>query len=162
MGNKIRAIVVSVSDTRDETNDISGNRAVELLKGIDAEVIEKIMVSDDYEGLRQTLFSLTETSANLILTTGGTGLSNRDNTPDATLSIIDREIPGISEAMRRETARFTKFSMISRAVSGTRNGTLIVNLPGSTKGVEQCFDVIMEVLDHSVALLDGPDPHEEL
>lgn len=159
MGSSIRAIVVSVSDSRDESNDVSGERVIELLEGIEAEVIDKIIVRDDFEVLRQTLFSLSDTGANLIVTTGGTGLSPRDNTPDATLAVIDREVPGISEAMRRETARFTKFAMISRGVSGTRNGSLIINLPGSPKGVEQCFDVIKDVLKHSVALLAGPDEH---
>lgn len=160
MVNKIRAVVVSVSDSRDESSDISGARAVELLQDSGAHVIDKIIVSDDFENLRQTLYSLTETDANLILTTGGTGLSPRDNTPDATHAVIEREVPGISEAIRRETAAFTKYAMISRGISGVRNGTLIINLPGSTKGVEECFGVIEDVLEHAVALLSGPDEHD--
>jgi len=159
MPNKIRAIVVSVSDTRTVENDISGDALVEGLKGIDAKVLEKIIVPDDFEGLRQTLYSLTETDANLILTTGGTGFAERDNTPEATLAVIEREAPGISEAMRFETTKNTKFAMLSRGVSGIRNGTLIINLPGSPKGAKECFDVVKDVLRHAIKLIEGETSH---
>ncbi len=159
MNNKIRAIVLSVSDTRTEENDISGNKLVELLNEINAEILEKIIVSDDFENLQQTLFSLTETEANLILTTGGTGFAERDNTPEATLAVIEKETPGISEAMRAETAKNTKFAMLSRGVSGIRNQTLIINLPGSTKGVEECFNVIRDILPHAINLISGNTKH---
>ena len=157
--NPINAVVLSVSDTRDESNDISGDRLLELLVGHGAAATKHI-VTDDFEDLRQTLYSLTESDANLILTTGGTGLAPRDNTPEATLAVIERETPGISEAMRFESAKHTKYAMISRGVSGIRNNTLIINMPGSTKGVEQCFEVIKDVLDHSVALIDGNTVHD--
>jgi len=159
MANSIRAAVVSVSDTRDETNDISGDRLAELLTESGAVVVEKLIVSDDFEDLRQTIYSLTETEANLILTTGGTGFAPRDNTPEATLAVIEKEAPGISEALRIESAKHTKFSMLSRGVSGIRNNTLIINLPGSTKGVEQCYAVISGILSHSVDLLRGNTGH---
>ncbi len=159
MASKIRAVVVSVSDTRDETNDISGDRLVGLLLAEGAHIIEKRIVTDDFENLRQTLYSLTETDVNLILTTGGTGFAPRDNTPEATRAIITKEAPGISEAMRFESSRHTKFAMISRGVSGIRNGTLIINLPGSTKGVEQCFEVFKGILEHAVGLLERNSSH---
>lgn len=159
MDNEIRAVVVSVSDSRDASNDISGDRLAELLTSEGAQVVDKIIVSDDFENLRQTLYSLTETDVNLILTTGGTGFSDRDNTPEATQAVIIKEAPGISEAMRFESARHTKFAMISRGVSGIRNRTLIINLPGSTKGVEQCFVVIKDILAHAVRLLERNDAH---
>ena len=98
----IKAVVVSISDTRNEANDISGQTLAGLLSSIGAEVVEKIIVSDDLEHLRNTLYVLTERDGvNLILTTGGTGFSERDNTPEATRSVIEREAPGLAEAMRR-------------------------------------------------------------
>ena len=159
MPNNIRAIVVTVSDTRSEADDASGDTLVDCLNGIGAEVLERRIITDDFENLRQTLFSLTETDANLILTTGGTGFAERDNTPEATLSIIEREAPGISEAMRYETLKNTKFAMLSRGVSGIRNSTLIVNLPGSPKGAGECFEVIKAVLPHAIKLIEGETKH---
>ncbi len=159
MDHKIRAIVVTVSDTRVESDDLSGIALKECLEEIGAEVIERIIVSDDFENLRQTLYSLTETEANLILTTGGTGFSGRDNTPEATLAVIEKEAPGLSEAMRAATLNNTKFSMLSRGVSGIRNETLIINLPGSPKGVRECSDVIKGVLPHAVNQILGDTKH---
>ena len=159
MANNIRAIVVTVSDTREESNDLSGEEMVDCLKEIGADVVDKIIVTDDFENLRQTLYSLTETDANLILTAGGTGFAERDNTPEATLAVIEKETPGLSEAMRAATLENTKFAMLSRGVSGIRNGTLIVNLPGSPKGVRECFDVIKGVLPHAVDQITGNTRH---
>ena len=159
MPNEIRAIVVSVSDTRTEDNDISGDNLVGCLKEIGSEVLEKIIVTDDFDNLRQTLYSITETDANLVLTTGGTGFAERDNTPEATLAVIEREAPGISEAMRFESMKNTKFAMLSRGVSGIRNGTLIVNLPGSPKGVKECFEIVKDILPHAIGLIAGDTKH---
>lgn len=151
---------MTISDTRDESNDVSGDTLVECLKEINAELIEKLIVTDDFEDLRQTFYTLTEKEdVNLILTTGGTGFAERDNTPEATLAVIEKETPGISEAMRFETAKNTKFAMLSRGVSGIRNRTLIINLPGSPKGVEECFEVINEVLPHAIKLILGDTNH---
>lgn len=159
--NKIRAIVVTISDTRTASDDISGNALTELLVGIGAEIIDKIIVTDDFDDLRHTLYTLTENEdVNLILTTGGTGFAERDNTPEATLAVISRETPGISEAIRNETAKNTKFSMLSRGVSGIRNRTLIINLPGSTKGVRECFEIIKDILPHAVDLISGNTKHK--
>jgi molybdenum cofactor synthesis domain-containing protein len=155
----INAAVVTVSDTRKPENDESGDCLVNLLNEINARVLEKIIINDDFENIRKTLLSLTETKANLIITTGGTGFAERDNTPEATLAVIEKEAPGISEAMRFETARFTRLAMLSRGVSGMRNGTLIINLPGSPKGVRQCFEVIKKVLPHAIKLITGETGH---
>ena len=160
MANKIKAIVVTVSDTRKESEDVSGVTLVGLLLANGAEIVEKIIVSDDFEDLRNTLFSLTEREdANLIITTGGTGFAPRDNTPEATRAVIEREAQGLSEAMRAETLKNTPTAMLSRGVCGIRGKILIVNLPGSPKGVAECFDVIKDVLPHAVNLLGGDTKH---
>ncbi|MDQ3257875.1 MAG: MogA/MoaB family molybdenum cofactor biosynthesis protein, partial [Acidobacteriota bacterium] len=99
-------------------------------------------------------------NVNLIVTTGGTGFSPRDNTPEATRAVIEREAPGLAEAMRAETLRQTPMAMISRGVCGIRSGALIINLPGSPAGVRECFNVIKPVLGHAVALLEGK-PHDQ-
>ncbi len=156
----IRAIVVTVSDSREDETDVSGVTLVGLLLSIGAEVDEKIIISDDFENLRQTLYSLTEREEiNLIITTGGTGLARRDNTPEATRAVIEREVPGIAEAMRMETLKNTQLAMLSRGVCGVRNDTLIINLPGSPKAVKECFAVIKPVLNHAVNLLEGKTSH---
>ena len=91
----------------------------------------------------------------LVLTTGGTGLSPTDVTPEATLAVIERNVPGLAEAMRQESLRATPFAMLSRAVAGCRGTTLIINLPGSPKGVRECLGVILPVLPHAVDLVTG-------
>jgi molybdenum cofactor synthesis domain-containing protein len=160
-GHKIKAIVVTVSDSRRAETDSSGAALSMLLERIGAEVREKIIVSDDFDNLRQTLYVLTEREdVNLIVTTGGTGFAERDNTPEATRAVIDREAPGLSEAMRAETLKKTPSAMLSRGVCGIRNQTLIINLPGSPKAVEECFDVIKSILPHAVDLIAGNTRHE--
>ncbi len=159
---KIRAIVVTVSDSRSETEDVSGLTLIALLKEINAEVVDRIIVSDDFEGLRNRLYSLSEREdANLIMTTGGTGFSERDNTPEATRAVIEKEAPGLAEAMRSETLKNTPMAMLSRGVCGIRNQTLIINLPGSPKGVRECFAVINPVLQHAINLIAGNTKHDE-
>jgi molybdenum cofactor synthesis domain-containing protein len=160
MSSRIKAFVLTISDTRSLDNDISGDALAGLLLSSGAEIIGKLIVSDDLDDIRNTLHVLTEREdVNLILTTGGTGFAPRDNTPEATRSIIDREAPGIAEAMRRETALKTPRAMLSRGIAGIRNGTLIVNLPGSPKGVSECFEVIRPVLEHAINLIGGETDH---
>ena len=157
---KVKAAIVTASDTRSIEDDLSGRRLSELLDAFGAEVVEHLVVSDDLDDLRNTIYVLTEREEiNLILTTGGTGLGPRDNTPEATGSVIDREASGIAEAMRRETATKAATAILSRGIAGTRNGTLIINLPGSTKGVEECFEVIRPVLQHAVDQVAGHTNH---
>lgn len=160
MSSRIKAFVLTISDTRSLDNDISGDTLAELLLSAGAETIGKLIVSDDLDDIRNTLHVLTEREdVNLILTTGGTGFAPRDNTPEATRSIIDREAPGIAEAMRRETALKSPRAMLSRGIAGIRNGTLIVNLPGSPKGAAECFEVIHPVLEHAINLISGETDH---
>ena len=157
---KIRAIVVTVSDSRSEMDDVSGVTLAGLLQEIGAEIVDKIIVSDEFEDLRNTLYSLTEREdANLVVTTGGTGFAPRDNTPEATRAVIEREAQGLAEAMRFETLKKTPTAMLSRSVCGIRGKTLIINLPGSPKGVRECFEVIKPVLQHAVNLLTGNTKH---
>lgn len=160
MKDQIKAIVLTVSDSRTEATDVSGVTLVGLLIGIGAEIVEKIITTDDFENLRQTLFALTmREDVNLIITTGGTGLSERDNTPEATRAVIEREAQGIAEAMRYETMKNTPMAMLSRGVCGIKNQTLIINLPGAPKGVIECFEVIKFVLPHAVNLISGNSKH---
>lgn len=163
MPTQIRAIVITVSDacSRGEREDASGQALAQLLRDIGAEIVETKIVSDDLEPLSELLrTSADREDVNLIVTTGGTGVAPRDNTPEATLAIIEREAPGLAEAMRIETLKQTPMAMISRGVCGLRSGTLIINLPGSPKGVRESFAVIAPVLSHAVALLAGK-PHDE-
>lgn len=158
--HSIKAATVTVSDTRQLADDVSGDRLVELLSGFGAEIIERSIVTDDLEILSKTLATLADREdINLIITTGGTGFGPRDNTPEATRAVIEREAPGIAEAMRRETAAKTPTAMLSRAVCGIRGSTLIINFPGSPKGVAECFDVIRPVLQHAIKLISGDTVH---
>lgn len=158
--SKIRAIAVTVSDSRTEKTDVSGEKLVELLMEFGAEVVEKIIISDDFDELRQTLYVLTEREdVNLIITTGGTGFAERDNTPEATRAVIEKEAQGLAEAMRSETAKINPKAILSRGVCGIRNQTLIINLPGSPKGVAECFEVLKPVLQHAINLLEGNPQH---
>jgi molybdenum cofactor synthesis domain-containing protein len=154
--------VITVSDacSRGERQDDSGAALVELLGGIGAEVVETRIVSDDLEPLVQTLQEIAgRDDVNLILTTGGTGLGPRDNTPEATRQVIEREAPGIVEAIRAESLRVTPMAMISRGVAGVASGTLIINLAGSPKAVRESFAVIKPVLPHALDLLAGKTRH---
>ncbi len=158
--SKIYSAVVTVSDTRSLGDDTSGNRLAELLESADAEVSIRRIVSDDLADIRDLLISIADRGdIDLIMTTGGTGFAARDNTPEATLAVIEKEAPGLAEAMRRETAAKTPAAILSRAVCGIRGKTLIINLPGSTKGVEECFEVLRPVLAHAIGLLRGDTSH---
>jgi|SRR6185295_15751915 len=154
----IKATVITVSDacSRGERKDTSGEVLVQLLRDLGAEIVATQILSDDLDPLAEALRKYADQpGVNLIITTGGTGFAPRDNTPEATLKVIERETPGLAEAMRMETLKQTPMAMISRGVCGIRNGTLIVNLPGSPKGVRESFAVIRPVLGHAVDLLMG-------
>lgn len=157
---QIRAVVITASDSREEKTDISGATLVGLLLGIGAEIVDKLIVSDDLDKLTETLRTQADIKeVNLILTTGGTGFAARDNTPEATRAVIERETPGIAEAMRIETMKNTPTAILSRAVAGIRGNCLIVNLPGSPKAVQECFEVIKPVLNHAINLISGNTRH---
>lgn len=162
MPTQIRAVVITVSDacSRGERRDESGETLVKLLREVGAEILETKIVSDDLEPLAENLRAFAQRGdVNLIVTTGGTGLGPRDNTPEATIRVIEREVPGLAEAMRLESLKHTPMAMISRGVCGICSGTLIINLPGSPKAVRESFAVIRPVLAHAVALLEGDTRH---
>lgn len=160
MATQIRAVVITVSDAcaRGERVDASGDKLVELLNGMGAQIVSRDLVADDLDPLIELLRTRSE-EANLIVTTGGTGFGPRDNTPEATRALIEREAPGLSEAMRAESLKHTPMGMISRGVCGIRADCLVVNLPGSPKAVVESFAVIKPVLPHVVDLLAGKTRH---
>ena len=162
MSTPIRAAVITASDAcfRGQRRDESGEALVELLQSVGAEVVARGILSDDLGPLIQKLEELARReSINLIMTTGGTGLGPRDNTPEATRRVIAYEVPGIAEAIRAESLKVTPMAMISRGIAGVAFGKLIINLPGSPKAVRESFAVIKPVLAHAVDLLAGKTRH---
>lgn len=159
---EIRAVAITVSDgcAFGKREDLSGVLLVELLTEAGATVVDKVIVSDELELLKVTLKTHADRDdVNLIITTGGTGFAPRDNTPEATRAVIEKEAQGLAEAMRYESLKVTPMAMISRGVCGIRNGTLIINLPGSPKGVRESFEVIKPVLQHAINLIEGNTEH---
>ena len=152
----IKAAVLTISDkgSRGEREDKSGEVIKEKLGHINAEVVAYEIVPDEREIISQTIRRFAE-RANLVLTTGGTGVSPRDVTPEATRDVIERELPGFSEAMRAESFKVTPRSIGSRAVSGMYKDTLIINLPGSPKGVSECLGVVLEAIPHVLEIARG-------
>jgi molybdopterin adenylyltransferase len=152
----ITVAILTLSDkgARGERKDLSGPAIGEMLKAIGAEVRHYVILPDDKDSIKEKLVEYSE-MVDLVLTTGGTGLSPRDVTPEATREVIDREIPGIAEAMRLEGLKKTPRSMLSRAIAGVRGKTLIINLPGSPKAVQENLDVILEVIPHALEKIRG-------
>ena len=160
----MNTVVITVSDAcaRGEREDTSGAALVELLAELGATIVETKILSDDLDPLAQALRAYADRSdVDLIITTGGTGLGPRDNTPEATQRVIEREAPGIAETIRAETLKATPMAMLSRGICGVRSGTLIINLPGSPKAVRESFAVIAPVLSHALDLLAGKTAHRE-
>jgi molybdopterin adenylyltransferase len=152
---KIGIITVSDKGAQGERVDESGPSIREMVKTL-GEVTSYQVVPDDLDILKEAMINMSDKEkVNLILTTGGTGLSPRDNTPEATLAVIQKEVPGLAEAMRSESMKKTNRAMLSRAVAGTRNSTLIINLPGSVKAVRECLAVILPALPHGLEILSG-------
>lgn len=152
------AAVLTISDkaSTGEREDTSGAAIRELLGSIQIDVTKYEIVADEPDAIARHLREWTdERVVQLIVTTGGTGLGPRDVTPEATKAVLDYEVPGIAEAMRAEGMRHTPMSMISRAVAGVRNRVLIINLPGSPKGVRENLTVVLPVLQHALELLAG-------
>ena len=158
----IRAAIITLSDkgASGERLDESGPIIREMIAGIGASVGHYDVLPDEKSGIIELLIRLCDAgNVDLILTTGGTGVAPRDVTPEATLSVIDRELPGMAEAMRAESLKKTPRAMISRAIAGIRKQTLIVNLPGSPRAVRENLAVILPAIPHTVEKIKG-DPSE--
>ncbi|MHB8926174.1 MAG: molybdenum cofactor synthesis domain-containing protein [Bacillota bacterium] len=150
--------IITASDkgSRGEREDRSGRVIGEMLEAAGGTVAAYEVVPDDEAMIRERIILMADQKhLDLILTTGGTGLSPRDHTPEATLAAIDREVPGIPEAIRHESLKKTPRAMLSRAVAGTRGHSLIINLPGSPRAVRECLEVVVPVLGHALELLRG-------
>ena len=151
----MRAAVLTVSDgvARGERQDESGGVLEELLTADGYEVVRRV-VPDERSEIASAIEELTE-AAELVLTTGGTGVAPRDVTPEATASVLERQIPGIAEAIRADAAARTPHGLLSRGVAGVRSAALVVNLPGSPGGCRDGFAVMREALPHALRLLAG-------
>lgn len=159
----VRFGILTLSDrsSRGERADSSGPALASLIQAEGWSVVKQSLLPDDESAIRQILISWADSrEMDVILTTGGTGFSPRDVTPEATRAVIDREAPGLAEAMRAESLKVTPHAMLSRIVTGIRKKTLIVNLPGSPKGAVENLQVIIPVLPHAVQLLHE-DPASE-
>ena len=152
---KIGIITASDKGSRGEREDASGRLIATMLQEL-GQILSYKVVADDADLIsREMIVMADQLGVDLILTTGGTGLGPRDVTPEATLAVVDRQVPGIAEAMRATSLQITSRAMLSRAVAGMRNKTLIINLPGSPKGVQECLEVILPALEHGLAIMKG-------
>ena len=159
---KVGILTVSDRSSKGEREDLSGPALKALVQGQGWELSVSSIVPDELDKIKSTLISWVDfEKVDLILTTGGTGFAQRDITPEATLEIIDRNAPGIVEAMRAQSLKITNHAMLSRAIAGIRKTTLIVNLPGSPKAAAENFAVIQSVVPHAIQLLiDDPEAEE--
>ncbi len=156
----ITAGVVTVSDKgyAGEREDVSGPLLADLLHKMGVEVVSQAIVPDEQFGIRRVLTALSdEMQVDLIVTTGGTGPTPRDITPEATEAVIERKMPGLAELLRFEGYRKTPFAVLSRGVAGIRGGTLIVNLPGNPKAVREGMETLAPILPHAIRMLRGVD-----
>lgn len=153
---KVGILTASDKGSQGLREDASGPLISKRVAEIPGEVVYTIIVPDERAMISAELIKMVdEMDLHLILTTGGTGMSMRDITPEATKDILDRDLPGIPEAMRAKSLHFTDRAMLSRAVAGIRKQTLIINMPGSPKAVSECLDVIIPILEHGIQILRG-------
>jgi molybdenum cofactor synthesis domain-containing protein len=154
----MRVAILTISDSaaKGERDDASGPAVVAFCRGLGWEIAETLRLPDEPAAIREQLSAIADASrADVIFTTGGTGIGPRDNTPEATIAIADRLIPGVSEEMRRKGREKTPTAVLSRAVTAVRAHTIIVNLPGSPKGAVESLESIAHLLPHAVHVLHG-------
>ena len=162
MGTSLRVAILTVSDrgSRGQRTDTSGPAIAQLLAPLAAEIVQKAIVPDETDQIAAQLRRwIDDPGLNCIITTGGTGLGPRDVTPEATRLVIEREVPGLAEVMRAEGLRHTPKAALSRGLAGAAGATLIINLPGSEKGVRENLGAVLSVLEHAVELLAGETEH---
>jgi molybdenum cofactor synthesis domain-containing protein len=150
--------ILTISDkgARGQRLDESGKIIRDIFSSLDSQVVKYEIVPDEVEVIRQKLAGWADEGAtDVIITTGGTGLSQRDVTPEATLSILDKVVPGFAEAMRTKSLEKTPMAMLSRATAGVRGKCLIINLPGSPRAVRECLEVILPAIPHAVEIIKG-------
>ena len=155
-----KAAVLTISDrcSRGEREDISGKVIQELIRGISCELVQYEIIPDEAELIKKKLIDYSDNlKADLILTTGGTGFSPRDVTPEATKAVLDKEVPGIPEVIRIESLKFSRRAMLSRAICRLRGRTLIINLPGSAKAVRESLGIILDTLVYAIDMIYGKD-----
>jgi len=153
---KVGILTISDKGSQGERKDLSGKVIEEVVKKINGEVKYYKIIPDEKDIIQEELIkTVDELHLDLILTTGGTGLAKRDVTPDATLEVIEKEVPGISEIIRSESFKKTDRAILSRGVAGIRKESLIINLPGSPKGVRESLETILEALPHGIEILKG-------
>jgi molybdopterin adenylyltransferase len=154
----MRVAVLTISDSvsRGEREDLSGPAVVAFCRGLGWEVMAGLRISDDPAEIRQQLRELADSGrVDVIVTSGGTGIGPRDNTPEATQAVADRVIPGIAEEMRRKGLEKTPHAILSRSVTAVRHKSLIVNLPGSPKGAVESLEAVAHLLPHAIHVLHG-------
>lgn len=155
---KVAVLTISDKCAQGQREDKSGKIVQGFIKNLPGEVVKYEIIPDEPEMIKARLIDYADNlKVDLILTNGGTGFTARDFTPEATREVIEREVPGIPEAMRIECLRFTKRAMLSRAVAGIRGKTLIVNLPGSSKGAKESLETILETLPHGLDMIAGKE-----
>ena len=156
MKTKVAIITVSDKGAAGEREDLSGPALKKLSEEKGLDVVFYKIVPDEIVGLVSTLLKIAdERQADLILTTGGTGFSKRDVTPEATRAVVQREVPGIPEMIRAESAKITNRAYLSRGIAGIRGESLIINLPGSPKGASEAFEIVYPILSHGLEILSG-------
>lgn len=153
--NNIKIGIITVSDrsSRGEREDLSGPEIKKWCEKMGYSVSEELIIPDEIEEIKKALTELSDQSLDLIVTTGGTGFAPRDVTPEATRAVIEREAPGFAEVMRMRSLQITPHAMLSRAVSGIRKSSLIINLPGSPKGARENLEFIESAIPHALKLL---------
>jgi molybdopterin adenylyltransferase len=153
---KVGILTASDSGSRGEREDASGPAIKQLIESIGAEVVCYVIVADDAEVIARELMDMADHQRlDVVFTTGGTGLGPNDKTPEATYSVIHKEVPGIPEAIRMESLKKTPHAMLSRATAGIRGSTLIVNLPGSPRAVKESMSVVLPAITHAVEVIKG-------